>query len=161
MLTVIPAAEKDSTESSKRTIQKRTKLLRETIALASGGVFLHQTRDILKSIGADDRMKILDNGGISAVHIDAELLVAMKADLDLSWQRMKALSRWMLTFNISMASNHKQRAISKEWCGENFCVEKAPFLFDVKDKKGVHVVGSAAWGFIPDLPSAVVTFVNN
>ena len=71
------------------------------------------------------------------------------------------LLRWMGTFNVSMASNHKQRAVSKEWCGSNFCVEEAPFLFNHKDKKGVHVVGSAAWGYICDLPSAVISFVNN
>ncbi|XP_066926725.1 uncharacterized protein [Clytia hemisphaerica] len=84
----------------------------------------------------------------------------MRSDLGLSWEKMKAMARWMLSFNIEMASNHKQRKVSREWAGELFAVEMSPFLFEKKDRKGQYHILSAPWSHVKNLPSFVVDYVD-
>lgn len=58
-----------------------------------------------------------------------------------------------------MASQGKQRLVAKLWRGEDYTVEQAPFLFPVKNKKGVFELLSAPWGYVNDLTNHVVDYV--
>ena len=93
---------------------------------------------------------------IERVQIDAKSLVAMKADLSMPWDKMKAMSRWFKMFNISMASNTKQRVVAKQWHGDSFTVEEAPFTFPVKDKRNEYQICSAPLAYIAHFPSHVI-----
>ena len=97
--------------------------------------FKWQIHLLIKNFNLTERKKLLEMSKINCVEIDAKSLVAMKADLSMPWDKMKAMSRWLKMFNISMASNAKQRVIAKEWHGDCFTVEDAPFTFPVKDKR--------------------------
>ena len=93
--TPTPAALKDSTEVSKRTIQRRSKFLKEQINFVSGSAKATslQTGAIIKSMTTDKREEILKMGNIKSVEIDAEKMVAMKAHLGLPWEKMKVMAR--------------------------------------------------------------------
>ena len=67
----------------------------------------------------------------------------------------------MNAFNVSTASNHKQRAVSSIWCGDNLSVEDAPFLFEVKDKKGCYHIGTGPWAYIKNLPNFIMKFLDD
>lgn len=69
--------------------------------------------------------------------------------------------RWLHSFNVSMASHQKQRAIAKKWCGDDFVVEDTPFFFEVKEEKGHFEICSAPWGYVPDLPSHVLNILDS
>ena len=66
----------------------------------------------------------------------------------------------MNSFKVSTDSNHKQRAVSNTWCGDNLVVEDAPFLFEVKDKKGSFYIGAGPWAYIKDLPNFIMKFLD-
>ena len=53
-----------------------------------------------------------------------------------------------------MASQSKQRTQAKNWHGNDWNVELAPFMFSGA-KKGNYDVKSAAWSYIVDLPSHI------
>ena len=55
-----------------------------------------------------------------------------------------------------MASQAKQRLVAMEWRGNDYTVEEAPFLFPVKNKKGVFELLSAPWGYVNDLTNHVL-----
>jgi len=74
---------------------------------------------------------------------------------------MRSSPRWMKSWNISLASHAKQRNVAKRWHGEDYVVEDTPFFFPIKDTKGKYEIGSAARGYIKDLPSHVVNFLDS
>ena len=91
VLTPTPVAAKDSRDASKRTIQKRNSFIKGQIVLSSKSVE-YQTGKLVRSFGTEERTDILKSGSIHA-HIEAEELVAMKANLGLPWEKMKSMAR--------------------------------------------------------------------
>ena len=69
--------------------------------------------------------------------------------------------RWLRTFDIATAPQTSQRSIAKEWSGDDFCVEMAPFQFPLAEKKGQFEIKAAAWSYIEDLPSHIITYVQH
>ena len=74
---------------------------------------------------------------------------------------MSSTSRWLKSMNITLASQSKQRNVAKRWHGDDYVVEEAPFFFPIKDTKGKYEIGSAPWGYIKDLPSHVINFLDS
>lgn len=92
IMTQVPNARKDSTEVTKRTLQRRNNFLKDNISLVSGGATACQTSSLLKSFSRDIRISILTKANITPF-IDEKSLVAMRSDLGLSWEKMKAMAR--------------------------------------------------------------------
>ena len=67
----------------------------------------------------------------------------------------------MRSLMISTDSINKQRQIAKQWSGDDFTVEWAPFIFEVKHKKGCFVHLSAAWAHVDHLPTFVTRFLDS
>ena len=80
----------------------------EIVAGSSKDSMILQTGLLVKSFDVQERQTILNLANIERSHITAESLVAMKADLGMPWEKMKAMSRWLRKFNVSTDSNAKQ-----------------------------------------------------
>jgi len=83
IMTHIPNASKDSTEVTKRTLQRRNNFLKANLSIVSGGATACQTASLLKSFTLEIRIAILKKAHITPF-IDEKSLVAMKSDLRLS-----------------------------------------------------------------------------
>lgn len=93
MITHTPKAIKPTEKASIRTVQARTKFIKDQIDQVSCHNALAQTGAILKSFSATERKSILKMGDIAESWIDAEEVVAMKASLSLPWSKIKAMAR--------------------------------------------------------------------
>ena len=89
----VPQPVKPSDQSSTRSVQRRNEYLRSQIDFVSGGAFAHQTISLIKSMGKDERAKILKSANLVTAHIDAEQMVAMKCNLGFSWEKLKVIAR--------------------------------------------------------------------
>ena len=67
----------------------------------------------------------------------------------------------MKSFNIKVASQAKQRKVAKAWTGDDIQVEDAPFRFQLRDKKGHYEVKEAPWGYVIDVPSHVLGYLDS
>ena len=118
MVSVTPTAYKQSDDVTTKTLRKRTlqvKSALETASTSSKESMLLQTGLLVKSFDIQERKRILELAKIERSYINAENLVAMKADLGMPWDKMKAMSRWLKMFNIHTDSNDKQRVIAKQF----------------------------------------------
>ena len=50
----------------------------------------------------------------------------MKATLNLPWNQMHNISRWLATFNIKLSSEKTTRCVTEKWVGEGRMAELAP-----------------------------------
>lgn len=160
MFTSTPKPVKNSNEVCKRTIEKRNKFLKNQLLFSSGGNesgFSVQTGKLVKSLKENERVEILKRANITTKSITPEEFVAMKADLSIPWSKLKTMSRWLSTFNISIPSQRKQRKVATEWTGDQLRSEQAPFSFEVKGHKGKFEIRSAAWVYVESLESQVKT----
>ena len=92
-MTATPTAIRTTDEASKRTVQRRNKFIRDQIDFTSGGAVTKLTIGLLNSFNKNARSKILEDGNIGYAYIDAEHMVSMKANLGLSWEKMKVMAR--------------------------------------------------------------------
>ncbi|CAI8026821.1 hypothetical protein GBAR_LOCUS15372, partial [Geodia barretti] len=58
----------------------------------------------------------------------------MKANLSISWNKLRTLRRWLKMFHISLASERKQRSLAKETVGDNIAAEMVPFTFPAEGR---------------------------
>ena len=91
-MTPTPVATKGSSAVCRRTIQKRNNFIKDQIACSSKDIDL-QTGLLVKSFQASERQTIIEKAGIKPAFIGPAELVAMKSNLGLPWERMKAMSR--------------------------------------------------------------------
>lgn len=160
---VTPVAYKKSENVTTKTLRTRTAQMKSTMEVVTGGSkesMVLQTGQLVKLFNVKERVSILDAAKITRSHIDAESLVAMKADLGMPWEKMKAMSRWLTMFKISTDSNAKQRIVAREWSGDSFTVEEAPFTVSIKDRKGQYKISSAPLAYIADFPSHVLNLLD-
>ncbi|XP_057308721.1 uncharacterized protein LOC130647029 [Hydractinia symbiolongicarpus] len=163
-MTSTPTPTKESDIASTKTIQNRTKFLKNQLIATSGktkNVIIKQTGKVVKSFSSNDRQSILSNANNPQAEIDAESLVAMKVDMGIPWEKLKTMGRWLKTFDIQPASHNKQRQVAKAWCGEDVIVEDAPFTFPVKDMKGGFTIQTAPWAYINELPQHIVNHLDS
>ena len=96
LMTPTPSAIKESASACTRTVQLRTRFLKNQMSMVSGHSeksSIIQTGSLLKAFSREDRSEILKFGKIDPVMLDAEELVAMKAHLSLPWEKLKAMGR--------------------------------------------------------------------
>ena len=166
VVSITPVAYKPSTEVSKKTLRKRTLDLKTNIEMVAGSSSdsnastLLQVGMLLKGFDSEERQKILEVGQIEKSRITADNLVAMKADLSMPWEKMKAMARWLNKFNISTDSNAKQRVVAKKWHCDAFVVEDAPFTFPVKDRRNQFKILSAPYAYILNFAQHVLLLLD-
>ena len=67
--------------------------------------------------------------------------------------------RWFRSFNITHASEAKQRKVAKEWTGEDIVVEMTPFRFD--DDKKQSTISEAPWGYVGDGNRHIISYLDS
>ena len=139
-VTPVTIPRKEFNSVSKRQIDRRTKASKELIQVLSGNTHqsvLSQTASLVKTFSSDDRKKLMENIGTRAF-IPAEHVASMKATLNIPWNQMRDISRWLKTFDVQLASEKKARILTKEWVGKGLVSELAPLT--KKSQSGKHIV---------------------
>ena len=163
VVSITPVACKPSNQVCTKTLRKRTLDLKNNLEMVAGSSkesTTLQTGLLLKSFDVEERQSILEISKIEKSYISADNLVAMKADLGMPWEKMKAMSRWLKKFSVTTASNAKQRVVAKQWHGDSFKVEDAPFTFPVKDRRNQFKICSAPLAYVENFPSHVLNLLD-
>ena len=130
VLTLAPltVARKESQNVTQRTIQNRSKETKELLQIIAGSsseAVATQASHFVKSLDASAREEIL-NGFKQTVTVPEVDVAAMKATLNIPWNLLRDIRRWLKTFKIKMASEAKSRDIVKEWVGTGLRCEELP-----------------------------------
>lgn len=72
--------------------------------------------------------------------------------------KILAWYRWMKAWNISLSPENKVRSLSLSLVGTNLTSEMVPFTFALDG--GGEEVKKAPMAFIPDLPSKVISLLD-
>ena len=80
----------------------------EETAGSSTAAKIKQTAVLLKSFDECERTKILEVANVGQAEINAEEMVALKADIGIPWEKMKIMARYIcLTKKFLQAYNFK------------------------------------------------------
>ena len=123
-------AKKDSDVIAKRTLRGRTKQSKDVLQMISGKseeATAVQTSHLVQSFDVKTRQKIIE-GLKSTVSVPADHVAAMKSTLNLPWNLLRDVRRWMHTFNINLAPEGKCRAAVKDWIADSIRSEEIPAL---------------------------------
>ena len=96
MLNSTPISSKPSDKVCKRTIFNRNKFLSNMIEITSGSsedAVTEQTSKLISSIDFEKRQKILEKAKIPRAEIPENVMVAMKVDMFIPWEKIKTMSR--------------------------------------------------------------------
>ena len=161
LLTPVTVAKKESTTVSKRTLQRRSKETKDLMGIISDNsesALQIQTQHLVKSYDLKQREDIMSHLNDShAISIPPKHLAAMKVRLNLPWNKIRDIRRWLSTFNVSLAPEGKARDITKEWVGKGILVEQVPASV-LKGKK--YVVEDRAWCYIFNLVGYILKYLD-
>lgn len=87
-----PKAIKTSSEACRRTVQRRTSLLKKQIDISSKDR-TKQSAALVKSYSKNERAAILTEGNLGPHKISAEDMVALKIRLGIPWEKLKTMAR--------------------------------------------------------------------
>ena len=160
VLTPISFPRKDSQNVTKRTLLNRTKQTKEVLGMISGGTAEASTvqmAHVVKSLDEQTHGEILKSFK-STVTFTPENVAAMKATLNLPWNRLRDNRRWLQTFNVTLASEGKCCDIVKGWLGDALRAEEIPAMV-IKNKKITYEL--RAWCYIFKLVGYVLRYLND
>ena len=75
------------------------------------------TASLVKRLGSKERENILKRLKETVV-IPPQHVASMKATLNLPWNQMREISRWLRTFDVKLSSEKSARVQSKDWVGD-------------------------------------------
>ena len=124
-----------SSEASRRTLKRRTDDISRVRNIASGGESSAQLKAEIRSLTTEQREELLQRAQLPVV-IPTDHALAVKADLALPWNKLRVIRRyytfphgrlnkkinvhkyfrWLKGFNVSLASEAKQRQMADN-CG--------------------------------------------
>ena len=136
-LTPIAVPRKESNCASKRSINNRSKQLKDIICLSSGDAnesFCAQTAHIVKTLDEVTREGIVGKLNIVTT-IPAAHVTAMKGTQNIPWNLLEDVRRWLATFNVKLSTKNKVREVAKEWMGKGLRYECAPLLVTKKKSR--------------------------
>ncbi|XP_047130965.1 V(D)J recombination-activating protein 1-like [Hydra vulgaris] len=116
VFTQTPKAYVNSAQAAESTLRLRnTNILKhfETVAGNSCDSSISQTSKLLLSFEPDQRQSILSNTKLNHTKISANVMVAMKTDMGIPWEKLKVMSRWLKKYDITTASNASQRVVAE------------------------------------------------
>ena len=152
-LTPISVARKDSDVVAKRTLRTRTKQSKDVLQMISGKseeATAMQTSHLVESFDVKTRQKIIE-GFKSTVGVPADHAAAMKSTLNLPWNLLRDVRRWLQTFNINLAPEGKCGAVGKDWVADSS--EEIPALVLRANKTSIEL---RPWCYIYNLVAYVL-----
>lgn len=155
-----------SSEACSRTIKRRVHQLED--ARGTLGIGLEEE---VQALTRERRQELLKAVALP-VEIPPEHALAIKANLSISWNKLRTLRRydnthelklrypvtiipsfrWLKVFHVSLASERRQRTLAKEAVGENLAAEMAPFTFSAG---GGEEIREAPFVYVPNLIARV------
>ena len=130
-LTTIAVPRKETQDVTKRTVPSGTKQSKELLEMISGNstqATATQASHLVQNFDECSRQQIL-NRFKSTVTIPPDHVAAMKSTLNLPWNLLIDVRRWLQTFKVNLASESKIRIVVKEWVGDALRSEEVPALF--------------------------------
>ena len=158
-LTPVQVPRKEAQVASKRTIYNRTKQSTNIIKLISGDspdAFAAQTAAIVENVDEEMRKNIMKRFNWTTT-IPANHIAAMKSTLNIPWNLLREIRRWLATFNVKFSAEGKARDIAKEWVGKGLKCEYAPLII-IKNKK--REVKSIPWCYLFNLVGHIIARLN-
>ena len=94
-MVLTPTPQGNKVHVGERTERKRSQFMLHQLKISTGSTnsSVNQAARIIKSFPPQTRAEILKHGNIQAASIDAEALVALKADGRFPWEKMKTIGR--------------------------------------------------------------------
>jgi len=65
----------------------------QTTSGSTDGAIITQTSKLIRSMDFEKRKKILEMSKIASVELSEEILVAMKVNMGIPWEKLKTMSR--------------------------------------------------------------------
>ena len=172
----MPVPNVDSEQCSSQTLWRRTQHLSECRESVSGGCSQVLVRQEVQRLSKEDRQELLHNAGLS-VEIGSSAGLAMKADLALSWSKLREIwryanlklymfnygiqdcvlklwPRWLKESGVVLAGDKKQRALANTLLGDNLEAEAEPMPFPLKG--GGEEVRARPFAYVPDVTEKVL-----
>ena len=146
---------KSSQCSSKRTISSRTQETKEFIKIISGDTgeaLKFQSASFIKSLGKEERAEIMKS---LSVTIPKNHMAAMKATLNMQWNQIRELRRWLKSFNVELASESKTRATVNERVGKGLITEMAPLTAPSQSGRYLQI-NPTPWAYVYNLVGHVL-----
>ncbi len=163
-----------TSEASSKTVQRRVLVVKEVRGSVSVGL-----NEELKALPKERRQELLRDVALP-LEIPLEHTLAMKANLAISWNKLRTLTRydytqkyninlnthihqilytftfdrWLKMFKVSLASERRQRVLAKEAVGDNLTSEMVPFEFSTEGSRAL-VFREAPFVFVPNLIAKV------
>ena len=134
-LASISVARKESHTDTKRPLRARTTQSKELLQIISEGsnnAIAAQTTHMIKSVDSAIREEIVEN--FKSVNIPADHVASMKASLNLPWNQLQDIRRWLKTFKVNLSSEKNAREVVKEWVGEGVRCEEVPATVNKYEK---------------------------
>ena len=122
----------------------------------SSEAFVKQTASLMKKCEKEEREKIITQ--IHQISIPAESTAAMKATLNLPWNQLCNISRWLATFNIKIASEKTTR---NRWIDEGLMAELAPLTHKPNTGKKRIIAIPRPWVYIYNIVGHILKRIND
>jgi hypothetical protein len=162
-----------STGACSKTLRNRTIEVGSHRELTSGRCAAQQLADELKALPQEERKELLATGVFSgpSTVLSPENALALKADLAIPWNKLRAMrrysqksnyilyihvkihKRWMKVWGIQIASEKQLRRVSDEQLGDNLEGEEAPFCFAARNGFDIR---QAPLVYVPDLVGKII-----
>ncbi|XP_033641218.1 uncharacterized protein LOC117301380 [Asterias rubens] len=149
---------KSSDDVSKRTLFRRTKLVKDKLQEVSGNKATEQLSHMLRTATRHDLQHLLKKIKFTTYIPPLEEL-ALKSDISLSWAALRELKLWLRQYNIIMANEQTTRKVSQMSVGQDILEgERLPF---VANDHGSLVSKPAPCVFITDLKKYVLGLLDD
>ena len=90
--------------------------------------------------------------------VPADHVAAMKSTLNLPWNLLRDVRRWLQTFNINLAPEGKCRAVVKDWLADSIRSEEIPALVLRAKKTSIEL---RPWCYIYNLVAYVLRYLDD
>ena len=127
-LTPVPTVRVPSDQASKRTLQRRNASAKQALSQISGessSAQSTQTTSLIKSLDESQRESITKSLG-HEIMIPPSHVASLKSNLLIPWNMMRDISRWLKTFNVTLSSEKRVRAVATDWVGDGLKSEFVP-----------------------------------
>ena len=157
-LTPIPVARKESQMVSKRTLRtKQTTTVMKMIAGNSIEATTTQTAHMVKSMDMVEREEVLKKMK-HAITVPADHFASMKSTLNMPFNLLRDVRRWLQTFNINLAPEGNTRKVMNDWVGNGLRAEEIS-AFVMKGKKMITAI--KPWCYLFNLVGYVIKFLSD
>lgn len=155
-----------------RTVRERSQSLSHARIVVTAGDEAAQMAHEVMVREQVEREKLLGEikklDGNFLIRVPQQASLAMKADLNIPWHKLRIIRRWGLAYKHSMvyinqftrwlskwgigiASEKKMRHEARELVGDNLCAELAPFSFPHKEADGGEIIKHVPCAYVPNL----------